>query len=410
MRTRIPILERRAKEAAVDSIRSRADIVPLLLSHTTYKTYPQNFVIKRQWDKLLKWLSVISTENFDDVDMTGCQDIDDFLKRLWDAGYTVTTSSGTGGKVSMLPKNQRDINFYRDYLRRFRGIWPNNATAGQDRHFFGFGPISGPTTSAFSAGFFMEDFGRPDSRHVLIEEPLSIAKVTFMAEMREKLKSGTATPDEIRKMEEEGSKQADVSSKKFDEMVELLAKLRHEPIFMQAFPAQAYEVVQRLRAMGVPDGDFHPESIIGYGGGVKHFKLPDGWEAELKAFFGKVIYSKGYGMTEMNWLNPQCAAGHYHISPIIIPLVLNQEGSELAVPDENGIVEGRMALLDLSTQIRWGGTISGDKVVVDIKGNCPCGHKGPNVHSIGRYIDLEGDDKIQCSGMIDAYIRGTFVQ
>jgi hypothetical protein len=53
--------------------------------------------------------------------------------------------------------------------------------------------------------------------------------------------------------------------------------------------------------------------------------------------------------------------------------------------------------------------ISSDKVTVDLDGNCPCGMSGTVVHSVGRFDSSLGDDKIQCSGTIDAYIRGAVV-
>jgi hypothetical protein len=121
------------------------------------------------------------------------------------------------------------------------------------------------------------------------------------------------------------------------------------------------------------------------------------------------MYSKGYGMTEMNWLCPHCRAGHYHLPPTLIPVVLDETAEKLMTP-ENGIVSGRFGLLDLSTQIRWGGLISGDEITIDLDGKCPCGRPGPNVRKVGRYANPSDDDKIQCSGTIDAYVRGTFVE
>jgi len=39
-------------------------------------------------------------------------------------------------------------------------------------------------------------------------------------------------------------------------------------------------------------------------------------------------------------------------------------------------------------------------------GPCACGVKSPSIRdNVVRYSDLEGDDKISCSGTVDAYVR-----
>ena len=53
---------------------------------------------------------------------------------------------------------------------------------------------------------------------------------------------------------------------------------------------------------------------------------------------------------------------------------------------------------------RWGGVVTGDRVVADFS--------TPNVTivdgTVARYADLEGDDdKLTCAGTVDAFVRGT---
>lgn len=407
MRSKIPVLDNRARECGLVGDPEVENLPSLLLAHSSYKSYPQSFIARGRWSELRQWLSMVSTEDFLDVDLTGVADIDAFLDRMWESGYTISTSSGTSGKVSFLPKNLRDLAIWRNCLSRFRGPLPNTVTADQGRHFFGIGPGSGATTSAYSMGFFCEDFGRPDSRHLLMNEKLSVAKLGQMAELRVKMQNGTALPDEIRQMQEEAARQGQVTEEQFDALANKLMAVRHEPIFIQAMTPQLVDLVARLKAKGVGEGEFHPQSIVGYGGGNKHFTLPEDWETQVKAFFGKVVYSKAYGMTEMNWSCPHCSAGHYHIPPIIIPYVLERDGSRLVSP-HSGLVRGRMGFIDVSTQIRWGGMISGDEVEVDLDGNCPCGHRSANIRSVRRYSDITDDDKIQCAAATDAYVRGSF--
>ena len=52
-REQIAVLRRRADETGVREIRRFEDIVPLLFSHTVYKSYPANFVEQGRWDRML---------------------------------------------------------------------------------------------------------------------------------------------------------------------------------------------------------------------------------------------------------------------------------------------------------------------------------------------------------------------
>src|SRR5260370_31223915 len=98
-RQAIPVLDKRAKDTGIDAIRSLDDMVPLLFSHTNYKSYPASFLTQGRWKQLLQWLSMISTPSYYDVDVEGITDVDEFLARLWAKGYFVTTSSRTRGKL-----------------------------------------------------------------------------------------------------------------------------------------------------------------------------------------------------------------------------------------------------------------------------------------------------------------------
>jgi hypothetical protein len=91
----------------------------------------------------------------------------------------------------------------------------------------------------------------------------------------------------------------------------------------------------------------------------------------------------------------------------VIPLLLDDAGEVLldgdAASNGNGLVEGRFAFFDVSIDGRWGGVVTGDRVVSDFS--------TPNVSivhgSVVRYSELEGgDDKLTCAGTVDAYVRG----
>jgi hypothetical protein len=172
----------------------------------------------------------------------------------------------------------------------------------------------------------------------------------------------------------------------------------------------AWQVVKKLRARGIKDGDFNADMIMSVGGGTKGAVLPDDYRQQIMRFFGLTDdrLPNSYAMVEMSGF---CALiqphGVFAIPPWIVPLVLDKSGERLLNPEGGkGLVEGRMAFFDVLADARWGGIISGDKVRVEF-GSGLDGVKTPIVRSIARYQDLpEGEDKLTCAGSIDSYVRG----
>jgi hypothetical protein len=404
-RGKIPTLDKRAKETGIDRIRSLDDMVPLLFSHTNYKSYPMAFLTQKRWKHILQWLSLISTPDYKDVDVEDATDIDDFLARLWAKDYYVTTSSGTGGKLGMVPKSKADLEFFRQYLHSFRHL-EKRIKPERQFHFFHFGSTQGTYTATYTAGFNAEGYGRPDSTYILIDEPMRNSTIMTMAGMRKRIADNEATPEEIAAFEAQAAEQGNRMNERFDWMVEKLIELRHEKIWMSSMISQSWELMQRMKARGITKAEFGEGSILTGGGGRKHLKLPEDFQQQLNDFFG-TSGPGAYGMSEMSWTYPLCRAKRYHVHPFGPALVLDQPGVRLQ-PRE-GIVEGRFAFMDPTTEFRWGGMISGDKIKVDF-GPCPCGRKGMTIFDpVQRYTDITGqEDVIQCAGTIDAYIRGSF--
>jgi hypothetical protein len=179
---------------------------------------------------------------------------------------------------------------------------------------------------------------------------------------------------------------------------------RHQPLFVAGPWGQQWAIVQRARERGVPAGDFHPDTLVGVGGGTKGVDLPLDYEQQIFGFYGDVYKTRAYGMTEVNTPCHACEERRYHRPPTLLLMVLDRPGERLLNIDA-GVVEGRIALLDVTLEGRWGGVITGDRAEVDFS-PCPCGRPGPTIVSIGRYADIAGDDKIECSAAIDAYVRG----
>ncbi|MFT3968574.1 MAG: hypothetical protein QM690_22130, partial [Sphingobium sp.] len=53
-RDKIRLVGHRAEEAGIAEVRSPEDMVRLLLPHTAYKSYPENWLREERWDRLSK--------------------------------------------------------------------------------------------------------------------------------------------------------------------------------------------------------------------------------------------------------------------------------------------------------------------------------------------------------------------
>ncbi|MDB5968037.1 MAG: hypothetical protein JWQ90_487 [Hydrocarboniphaga sp.] len=401
----IPLVKKRADDAGITRIRGFADLVPLLFPHTTYKSYPQSFIDKGQWPRMQQWLNALSVDDVMKVDLSGVVTVDDWVDRLWANGHEVMATSGTSGKCSFLNRNAHDREQVRRYLGTvmggFLGIAPH-----ADRPVFQLFPSSGPNYGVQTSRVNAELWGRPGEIHFLSDEPLRISQVSRAAIMRRAMMEGTATPTAIAEFEAEGLAKSAQMKGRLVEMIERIMAHRHEPIFLSGQWGQHWTIVQKARAMGIGDGEFHPDSVVAAGGGIKGIPLPPDYEAQVNGFYGAVKRPKNYGMTEMALMFPRCEAHHYHQPAGMIPLMLSGEGDQL-LPRE-GRVEGRFGFVDLLFEGRWGGVISGDKLTMDFSEVCPCGRRGPTIlEPITRYAPPGQDDHIGCAGTIDAYIRGT---
>lgn len=84
---KIKLVKLRAQDAEIASIQTLGDVVPLLLPHTAYKSYPESFLIEKKWDRLTKWLGTVSTYPTDNVDLSQVKEIDDWVDACAKAGW-----------------------------------------------------------------------------------------------------------------------------------------------------------------------------------------------------------------------------------------------------------------------------------------------------------------------------------
>ncbi|OLT11371.1 hypothetical protein BJF79_24320 [Actinomadura sp. CNU-125] len=405
---RIRLLARRAEEAGTAEIRDRADMVPLLFPHTAYKSYPESFLIEERWDRLGKWLGTVSPYPIAPIDTSGIDGIDDWVARLQAAGHYVSCSSGTTGKSAMLLASERDMDWSRkDTVNVFS--WGSGVRPDRDRRMFGLGATAAVPKNLIIAEAQEAAFGDPARERFRPPlAPITIGSLTKMVVLRKKIADGTALPDELADFERTSRERQEALDASVLAVAEALVRHREEKLYIAGMWSSLYQVAKAVRDLGYSAEHFHPDNCVYVGGGLKRAQLPPDYQEYVHQTFNIPPERdfQNYSMQELNSGMPKCReGGRYHVSPWLVPFVLDETGDAL-LPHESGEIEGRAAFFDLSLDGRWGGIITGDKIALDLD-RCACGNRGPSIRNdIVRYADLTGDDKIGCAGTVDAYVRG----
>lgn len=410
-RQQIKVLDKRAREAGISSVDSFADLVPLLFAHTNYKSYPEAFVDNGQWKNMNLWLGTLATHPTDNIDVSDVRDIDDWLDRAKAAGHHVFASSGTSGKSSFLDQSTQDRDLSVGACLAAADLSTPDYAPDQSRSVFTMMPTRGTHKMIDFCNVHFPRWAAPGELHRLSNDPIRAFDAMRPAQLRRLLAAGKVGPGEIAAYEAEIAARQEKRGHELDAWLGLIEDRRHRPLYIGVMYGVAWQIVEALRARGVKDGDFHPDTLMSFGGGTKGAVLPPDYKEQIMGFFGVTPdrITSSYAMVEMSGF---CAkiqpTESYAIPPWIVPLVLDKPGEKLlGTTTDRGTVEGRMAFFDILADGRWGGVISGDKVQVEF-GSGLEGVKTPVVQSIARYADLEeGEDKLSCAGSIDSYVRGS---
>lgn len=405
---KIRLVALRAKDADIGEIKDLSDAVPLLLPHTAYKSYPENWLAEKRWDRLGKWLDTVSTHRVPPQDASQIADVDDWIGKLEQSGHCVSCSSGTTGKSAMLVASQTDMEWCKKETVATYS-WGSGVTPDRDRHIFGLAPVAHVPRNIATREAHYAAFGDPEKPPFPYPvPPITVGALTQMAVLRKAVADGTAKPNDIALYERIAAERQKVVDDAVGITADALVAARKDKLHVSGLWLGIYTVAKAVRDRGFSAKDFHPENSIYVGGGLKRAKLPGDYREFVYETFNIAPERNyvNYSMQELHTGMPRCrAGGRYHVSPWLVPLLLNKEGDAL-LPIGTGENEGRAAFFDLSIDGRWGGVISGDKISIDF-GPCVCGAQGPTIKdNVVRYADLEGDDKIGCAGTVDAYVRG----
>lgn len=400
-RTKIRVLDQLAEKAGIKAVRKLSDVVPLLFAHTAYKSYPEAFIEKNRWDRMNAWLGTLSKYPVEGVNLEGVQDADEWIKRLHAAGHYVFATSGTSGKNSFINQSLSDVEFSNKML------FPVGAKQDRSLPIFVLGPRKAPNRASAAFNNMVEKCGLPGSVYFLSDDEMRITDLSRMARLRKKIGEGTAAPSEISAFEQATKTRAATGKEAMARMTDLILRHREAPSIIVGLTPQLYQVMEVARAQGLSDGCFHSGTIVLSGGGAKGFNLPPDHVEQIMKFMGLELdrFTEGYAMQEVSIGSRMNEWGRYEFPGWTVPLLLDDAG-EVLNENREGRVTGRMALFDVAIDGRWGGIISGDRVVIDY-GPSKSGRRSPAVLEITRYSELQGgDDKLTCAGTIDSFVRG----
>jgi hypothetical protein len=402
-REQIPVLRRVADAAGIEKVSSLEDLVPLLFAHSVYKSYPRSLLEKRRWDGLTNWLDTVAATSVKDVDLNGVETQDDWVAALARSGHPLYASSGTSGKSSFLPATPGDRAFTMNCIVR-AVQWQHQIKPDRSNAVVVLAPSRGSSRALEYYRHFSEAYGDPHRTYFLTDEPALLSDLTRMASLTKSIADGTAMPSELTAFEADMADRRRRIDGDWDRLADVVIGMSGERVIIQGFWAQQWTLVERLRSRGIAQLPLRADSLLGVGGGTKGANLPPDFEAQVFDFYGlsDTRQASGYSMSELSAGMPQIG-DRYVVQPWIIPLLLSEDGTELINPS-GGQHEGRFAFFDTAIEGRWGGLISGDRVIADFD--------TPNVTivagSVARYSDLLGgeDDRLTCAGTVDAFVRG----
>ena len=409
LKDKVLILHKAVKEKNILQVNNEKDIIPTLFSHKTYKTYPEQFLELKRFDKMNQWLSTLSIYDFTKLDTSGVTTIDGWLDRLDRNGFFVTHSSGTSGKPSFLPKAPDDLIYFNKAIAHMA-----IAGMGMDIHepmpsFLLLYPV-GRTAMQRGLQNLAKMLSPENKIFYAFKGEMSADRLRQMALTKKAIAEGKLTAEHRITIEENEKKVAVIIDQW---MREFLDNIEQHHLHERVFFFGAEPLLARLALTYVPQGYtnlFSSDSFLCYGGGLKGAQLPSNYMGTVEQLLGipKERFYDGYGMTEKNSLPIVCKHGYKHIPPWELPILLDPQTQEWLNPEgTTGKVTGQYAFFVPIATSYWGGIITGDLLTIDFDG-CPenCGWTGPVILKIDRITDIHGPDadKISCSATFQDYI------
>lgn len=413
LRSQIPMLEKLANKQDIQGFESIDDVVPLLFEHTMYKSYPPALLEKGRFADINRWMSKLTTYDLTEIDVSGCECIDDWMELMDnESPLKLSHSSGTSGVMSFLPVSKTESDRFGhmmsvQVLQKFGDLAPDE---NEDREIYCITPYfrsggsahlrNNDNTVKFVVG--SEDNLIAAYPVRMSSDVLYLAAKIRAASARGELDRLEISPSLLKRKKEFEQLEAQMPEHLEQFLEESVERLKGKRLYFAGTWNLLHSMAEKQLAKG-NEKMFASDSIIISGGGAKGMTPPENWQEDVCRFMGIDRLGGGYAMSEVLAQNLMCEHGHFHISPVLIPFVLDPETSK-PLP-RKGKVTGRAAFYDLGAETHWGGFISGDEITVNWDEPCPCGRTSAYIEGpIERFSDKKGgDDKITCAATEGAH-------
>jgi hypothetical protein len=411
----IPVVARLAQNQSIGGIRQLSDAAALLLRNTVYKSYPLSLLEKAQFPALTRWLNGLTTHDLSSVDTSRCETIDDWIMLLdRTTPIRIIHSSGTGGKLSFLPRSTREVAFSvelaRSHCDGFGDEPDRGVVDGYEKL-----PVLYPgyRYGAMESNRLLDGIaerfhgGRQDS--IIPANPgrmsadlLSLGgRLRSAADRGERENVGGLDVSKMRALVRKAAEEQADLAKEFS--TNIFERYRGQRVVLIGYWWQLYQLSLEGIERGIT-GIFQPDSLIMCGGGTKGRDMPADYEDRVSAFLGVPKIRDGYGMSECVASVRACPNRNFHLQPWLVPFLLDPKTGE-QLP-RTGRATGHLGLFDLLPNSYWGGFLTGDEVTLSWSDTpCGCGRQGAYISpDIRRYSESEGGDgKVTCAGAPEAH-------
>ena len=417
LRERITIVGKMCENQGVREIRRIEDAAPLLLPHSTYKSYSLSVIERGQFDRLTRWLAGLTSHDLSAVDASKCETIDEWVEMLdTKTPVRVIHSTGTTGKLSFLPRSELELEAMVTNHRRTFDVFPGelpriNVPVAQAPVIFPWYRYGAMAYHRLFEGMLRHLFAGEEKMIFALNpgrlsaDAISLAGRLRAAESKGELGQVQIAPKIAARRAELLHEQAEAPQRVEKFIERLRSQIAGRSVAVMGALPQLFDLASAGIARGA-ERLFDPVSHVAAGGGNKGRSLPEDWDQTVMRFFGVPRLSDGYGMSESIASSRACSQKRYHVPAHVVPFVLDPVTGEQAA--RTGTVTGRFGIFDLNARSYWGGFLTGDKVTLTWGDQpCACGRLGPYVHGgIRRFAESEGgDDKITCAGAPDAHER-----
>jgi hypothetical protein len=351
----VPVYGRLADELGLTEVADVGTIVDeLLVGVSLFKSYDDDLLARGDYGGLTRWVGEVSSLA-PSPRLDGVTTVAEWRQRMREDGVFVAVSSGTSGRPSFVPRDEATLAALR---------------------------ANGHAYSPLAWGGYTE--GRPDFDCLLVTPPGGARGVQLVATGLVRLAARTVV------LEPAEGRGGDAFAAATD-LVRAAHRDRRRVLVFGTPPAVAELCASLLGAglrLALP-GD----AMLVTGGGWKEQAGDGDLAALVEAALGVAAARTVdvYGMTECNAYLLRCAAGRYHVPPVLEAAVVGEDLRRIPGPDATGSI----ALLDPFAFSYPGFLLTGDLGRL-VDSPCTCGLAGPGF--AGRIVRAPGREAKGCAG------------